>query len=179
MHAPDQAGARTWGRERKGREGKGKEEIGAQKNETNASVAEANAAQANANAAEQGTDHSTPASASAAPNEFDAFWKLYPKRKGANPKAPAERAFDAALCSGVAPSALLCAVKSFASAEAGKAGTEFIPMALTWLTQRRFEEYGPDPGLLDKLRAQAPMMRERGYELDEANLGWRKMGAAA
>jgi hypothetical protein len=69
-------------------------------------------------------------------------------------------------------------MKNFAAAEAAKADTEFIPMALTWLTQRRFEEYGPDPGLLDKLRARAPMMRERGYELDEASLGWRKAGAA-
>ena len=84
--------------------------------------------------------------------EFDAFWKLYPKRKGSNPKAPAEKAFHAAVRSGMHPSALVCAVKNFATAEAHKAGTEFIPMALTWLKQRRFEEYGPDPGLLEKLR---------------------------
>jgi hypothetical protein len=135
------------------------------------------------NGTEQGTD-GTPASASRAQQnvaenvnaEFDAFWKLYPKRKGSNPKAPAEKAFHAALRSGVAASALVCAVKNFATAEAGKAGTEFIPMTLTWLEQRRFEEYGPDPGLLEKLRGQAPMMRERGYELDEENLGWRKVG---
>jgi hypothetical protein len=108
--------------------------------------------------------------------EFDAFWKLYPRRKGPNPKAPAEKAFHAAVRSGVQPSALVCAVKKFAAAEAGKAGTEFIPMTLTWLEQRRFEEYGPDPGLLEKLRGQAPMMRARGYELDEETLGWRKVG---
>ena len=68
-------------------------------------------------------------------------------------------------------------MKNFTAAEAAKAGTEFIPMALTWLTQRRFEQSGPDPGLIEKLRAQAPMMRGRGYELDEASLGWRKAGA--
>ena len=111
--------------------------------------------------------------------EFDAFWAIYPKRKGANPRTPAAKAFDAALRSGVAASALLRAVKAFAQAEAGKIDTEFIPMAVTWLTQRRFEEYGPDPGLLERLRAQAPMMRARGYELDEEKLAWRKVGAAA
>ena len=138
------------------------------------------------NGTEHGTD-GTLASASRAQQkvdekfnaEFDAFWKLYPKRKGSNPKAPAEKAFHAALRSGAAASALLCAVKNFAAAEAGKAGTEFIPMTLTWLEQRRFEEYGPDPGLLERLRGQAPMMRARGYELDEANMAWRKVGAAA
>jgi hypothetical protein len=156
-------------------EGKGREGEGTERKATDG------------NGAEQGTDKrtdnganlSTLASASPARDDFDAFWKLYPRRKGSNPKAPAEKAFHGAVRSGVAASALVCAVKNFAAAEAAKADTEFIPMALTWLKQRRFEEYGPDPGLIEKLRAQAPMMRERGYELDEANLAWRKMEAAA
>ena len=138
--------------ERKGREGEGKEGNGTEQG-TEGTLASASRAQQEFNA------------------EFDAFWKIYPKRKGSNPKAPAEKAFHAAVRSGMHPSALLCAVKNFATAEATKAGTEFIPMTLTWLKQRRFEEYGPDPGLIEKLRAQAPMMRARGYELDERT--WR------
>lgn len=122
------------------------------------------------------TPASTPASESPGSAEFDAFWALYPKRKGANPRTPAAKAFDAALRSGVAAGALLKAVKAFAAAEAAKIDTEFIPMAVTWLTQRRFDEHGPDPGLLERLRAQAPMMRTRGYELDEETMAWRKVG---
>ena len=144
--------------EGKGREGNGKERNGTDRNGTGGTLANASRAPQNVEA------------------EFETFWKLYPTRKGANPKAPAEKAFDAALRSGVAASALLQAVKAFAAAEAAKAGTEFIPMAVTWLTQRRFDEYGPDPGLLERLRAQVPMMRSRGYELDEATMAWRKAG---
>ena len=176
--------------EGKGKEGKGTEENGAQENDTQASLT-ANVTEAHAidEATDRATDPQTqrgkdqraPAGASAMRQhvdaEFDAFWKLYPKRKGPNPKAPAEKAFHAAVRSGVHPNALICAVKNFATAEASKAGTEFIPMTLTWLRQRRFEEYGPDPGLLERLRGQAPTMRERGYELDEDAMAWRKMGA--
>ncbi len=32
------------------------------------------------------------------------------------------------------------------------------------------------PGLLEKLRGGAGVMRERGYELDEENMAWRKAG---
>jgi hypothetical protein len=147
------------------REGKGTEGRGTDENGTDGTLASASRAQKNVDANCEA--------------EFETFWKIYPKRKGSNPKAPAEKAFHAVVRSGIHPSALVGAVKNFAAAEAGKADTEFIPMALTWLKQRRFEEHGPDPGLLEKLRGQAPMMRKRGYEFDEQNLAWRKVGAAA
>jgi hypothetical protein len=174
--APDEAGtcrhrtrpvkARGEG---KGKEGEGKES-GAREDEVRSESASAHTS-ARVPAA---TPPSTPPSESPASAEFEAFWTLYPKRKGANPRTPAAKAFDAALRSGIAASALLRAVKNFAAAEVAKIDTEFIPMAVTWLTQRRFDEYGPDPGLLDRLRAQAPMMRARGYELDEEAMAWRK-----
>ncbi len=65
-------------------------------------------------------------------------------------------------------------------------GPKFVPTALIQVRLKPQPEslpalrgVRPNPGLLEKLRAQAPMMRERGYELDEENLAWRKVGAAA
>jgi len=72
--------------------------------------------------------------------EFEEFWKGYPKRKGPNPKSPARVSFEAAVKKGAAVEVILRGAKAFAVAEAST-DPQFIPMAVTWLKQRRWEDY--------------------------------------
>jgi hypothetical protein len=73
---------------------------------------------------------------------FEEFWKVYPKRKGANPKAPARKLFDAAVKSGADPKAIIAGAKRCAEQDHDKINTEFIPQAVKWLRDRRWEDYG-------------------------------------
>lgn len=78
--------------------------------------------------------------------EFEEFWKAYPKREGPNPKAEARKAFSALMKRGVNPASIVAAVKKFAVAERATIGTRFLPHASTWLRGQRFEDYlGPPP----------------------------------
>lgn len=72
---------------------------------------------------------------------FQAFWKAYPRRPG-NPRAMARIIFRAACARGEDPVALVGAAARFAEA-VRRDGTQpqFIPMAKTWLSQRRFEDW--------------------------------------
>lgn len=71
---------------------------------------------------------------------FEEFWKAKPRRKGADPKQDARKAFFSAVKSGADPAAIVAAAAKWARDDADKTGTEFIPMAATWLRQRRFED---------------------------------------
>jgi hypothetical protein len=75
--------------------------------------------------------------------DFERFWLAYPKRKGANPKHPARLKFEGACRAGVSPGTLIAGAKAYADHELS--GTEFIAQAVTWLHQRRWEDYGPAP----------------------------------
>lgn len=77
------------------------------------------------------------------PDRFEEFWKAYPRRDGANPRAPAEKKFKALVKSGVDPEIMIAAVKALASAESAKGniGTSFIPQAMTWLNQNRWSDH--------------------------------------
>jgi hypothetical protein len=72
---------------------------------------------------------------------FDAFWAAYPRRRGANPRAPARTSWDRALKRGATPEAILAGARAYAADPSTKVGTEFVPMAVTWLNQRRWEDY--------------------------------------
>lgn len=80
-----------------------------------------------------------------ADDAFEAFWKAYPKRGGANPKHPAAKLFDRAVKSGVDPGAIIAAAKRCAEVEHKRIGTEFIPRATTWLSERRWGDYVAQP----------------------------------
>lgn len=71
--------------------------------------------------------------------EFGEFWKLKPKRKGANPRIPALKAYGKAVRSGCDPGEINAAAKKWAAEFPDP--TEFVPMAVTWLNQRRFLDY--------------------------------------
>ena len=73
---------------------------------------------------------------------FDDFWVTYPKRRGSNPKSPARKKWDTAIRNGATPEGIMEGVKQFryfCDAEK-KTGTEFVPMATTWLNQKRWED---------------------------------------
>lgn len=76
-----------------------------------------------------------------AQSAFDDFWKAYPKRDGANPKEPARKLFLQALRSGVDSQALIAGAKRCAEREAKNVGTPYIPQAVKWLRDRRWEDY--------------------------------------
>ena len=74
---------------------------------------------------------------------FTRFWKVYPKRKGQNPKHPAKLKFLAAIASGTPEEAIVDGAAAYAKEqrELGKEATEYIAQAVTWLNQRRWEDY--------------------------------------
>jgi hypothetical protein len=85
---------------------------------------------------------------------FDEFWIEYPRRGAANPKNPALKRFVALLATGrkfeidrETAAAIIGGAKRYAAEcrERGKVGTEHVAQAVTWLNQRRWEDY-PEKG---------------------------------
>jgi hypothetical protein len=72
---------------------------------------------------------------------FEEFWKAYPKRAGANPKKPAREKFFQLVKSGVDPAAIIEGARKCAVADSPKIGTEYIPQAIKWLKDQRWEDY--------------------------------------
>src|SRR5512139_3557119 len=85
--------------------------------------------------------YSTVAKATRRDEQFEEFWKAYPRRGGANPKAPAEKLFVAAVKAGANPQDIIAGAKACAIAETAKLGTEFIPQAVKWLRDKRWQDY--------------------------------------
>jgi hypothetical protein len=82
----------------------------------------------------------------AAPSSSDAFPRFkaaFPRRDGANPWQPAEKKFNALVKTGVDPEVMINAALALAREESarGNIGTKFIPQAITWLNQQRFQDY--------------------------------------
>lgn len=73
--------------------------------------------------------------------DFQRFWSAYPRRKGSNPKTPAEKLFSAAVKQGQDPEKIIAAIDAGAGFDRDKIGTEFIPQAVKWLRDKRWEEY--------------------------------------
>lgn len=76
-----------------------------------------------------------------APSRFEEFWKAYPRRKGDNPRKGAETKFNALVKTGLDPQMLIDAIRQYAIEKADKVGTEFIPMAQTWLNGHRWSDH--------------------------------------
>lgn len=74
---------------------------------------------------------------------FDRFWVAYPKRHGANPKAPARAKFERAVRNGAEPEAIIAGAHAYYDqvAHTQKLDSEFVAMATTWLNQKRWEDY--------------------------------------
>lgn len=76
---------------------------------------------------------------------FQDFWLAYPKRDGANPKAPAEKVFIAAVKAGATPDDIVAGARRCAEKEHKNIGTPYIPQAIKWLRDRRWEDYLSEP----------------------------------
>lgn len=68
--------------------------------------------------------------------DFETFWKAYPKRAGGNPRRSAEKAYRARLKEGVRSTQLLAGVQAYRSYQESqdKIGTAFIKQAVHWLS---------------------------------------------
>jgi hypothetical protein len=66
---------------------------------------------------------------------FNAFWRAYPKRSGANPKGPALKAFIQRVKEGVPIERIIDAADRYAKwcAATGKVGGELVKQARYWL----------------------------------------------
>lgn len=76
-----------------------------------------------------------------ADEKFEEFKKAYPRRRGANPWKPARAQWDAALRAGASSEQIIAAVKAGVGYDTSKIDTEYIPQAVKWLRDRRFEDY--------------------------------------
>jgi len=79
---------------------------------------------------------------------FDEFWKAYPRRDGANPKAPSFKKFKAALAAGVDPDQIVASARRYAAEmrAKGQEKSPYVAQAMTWLGQQRWSDYGePEP----------------------------------
>lgn len=76
-------------------------------------------------------------------SDFEEFWKVYPKRAGTNPKAPALKKFKAAVRGGAVPAEITAGAARYADdmRKANKFGTEFVKQSMNWLSQRMWEDY--------------------------------------
>jgi hypothetical protein len=93
---------------------------------------------------DEGVKESSPTpSAPSSSDAFKRFKAAYPRRDGANPWQPAEKKFNALVKTGVDPETMIRAASELAREEGarGNVGTKFIPQALTWLNQQRFQDY--------------------------------------
>lgn len=70
------------------------------------------------------------------------FWPAYPKRFGSNPKDPARKKIVAAILKGENPQKILAGVNRLYSGlqRSGKLGTEYVPMALTWINRKQWKD---------------------------------------
>lgn len=79
--------------------------------------------------------------------QFERFWKVKPNRRGSNPKYLARVKFIRCVTNGCDPEKIISAAQQWADDETRnkKVGTEFVPMAQTWLNQRRFLDFDQAP----------------------------------
>jgi hypothetical protein len=73
--------------------------------------------------------------------DFEAFWEARPKRKGADPKDPARKLYEAAVKAGADPAGLLAALRRYAAIEAERVGTPYLPQMVKWLRDKRWLDY--------------------------------------
>ena len=74
---------------------------------------------------------------------FADFWSAYPRRKGSKAIAEAEKRFNLAIKKGADPKHIVSSARRFydEAKEQGNIDTPFIPLASTWLNQRRWLDY--------------------------------------
>lgn len=75
--------------------------------------------------------------------EFEVFWKSYPRRNGPKSKHRARLSFVSAIKRGGKAIEIISGARRYCEwcDQNQKTGTEFVAMPSTWLNQRRWEDY--------------------------------------
>lgn len=96
---------------------------------------------------------------------FYSFWAAYPRRKGANPRAVAEKKYLLAIKNGATPEHLLSSVLKYTDElkEQNLIGTPYVCMASTWLNQKRWLDYAPDPAGEARINKADTFMKSKGW----------------
>ena len=86
-----------------------------------------------------------PSGLSPANEMFEQFWLIKPGRAGDQPKSKARESWLKLLAGGVKAEVIIDAARQWAEAvrKDGDEGKRFVPMAVTWLNQQRFDGYAP------------------------------------
>jgi hypothetical protein len=79
--------------------------------------------------------------------KFEQFWSEYPKRDGDNPKAPARKAFHAAVNRGENADEIIAGLRIAKERNRGKIDPKFIPQCRTWVQQERWKDHLAKPEL--------------------------------
>lgn len=103
-----------------------------------------------------------------ASKKFQEFWEQYPRRQGPNPRAPAEKKFEALVRTGLSPDVLIQGARdaSDAARKRGDYGSRFIPQTITWLNQSRWAD-----AAAECFSAAAGAPRDAGKPLTEFQRG--------
>ncbi|PDT74135.1 hypothetical protein [Bradyrhizobium sp. C9] len=101
--------------------------------------------------------------APASVGRFNEFWAEYPRRDGPNPRKEALKAYQRAVESGVDEQVMIDGAKRYRAdlRRRGQEGTRFIPQAVTWLNQCRWEDDLPTAA-----PASAPNFATEGAAVD-------------
>jgi len=88
------------------------------------------------------TEHTKAAGADERLQEFEGFWKAYPKRDGTNPKAPALKSFIRARSKASLEEIMegLARYRKHLT-DKGSIGTPYVKQAVTWLNQQGWEDF--------------------------------------
>lgn len=73
---------------------------------------------------------------------FPRFWETFPRRDGPNPRKPAAIKFAALCAAGIDPEIIIAGAGRTAAhyAKRSEIGTRFVPQAVTWLNQERWND---------------------------------------
>ena len=106
------------------------------------------------------------------PDEFEAVWRIYPKREGSNPKKRAHKAWLARIREGIDHQVLMDAVANYRvfCDQKGSTGSSFVMQAATFFGP---DERWKDEYVVDELgEANRKLLRKRGklegMDLNEA-----------
>jgi hypothetical protein len=106
-----------------------------------------------------------------ADSDFDEFRKVYPKRLGIDPRAPALKKFQEAIRGGAEPAAIIAGAVRYAEhmRKAERIGTQYVMQSKTWLNQRVWEDYAATaPPQGNQLAAERDIIRR---QIEEATGG--------
>lgn len=142
-----------------------REEVRNADNQEEKSDGEVTALSRHADAPETETELKTKKNSKRPANEdFREFWRSYPKRKGGDSRHSAEKLFLVAVNDGVDPKQIVAAIKAGIGFDQENIGTKFIPQAVKWLRDRRWEEYldGSEADA-DRRAKNAEFMKAKGW----------------